>query len=1677
MKKKMKVILSFVLAFVLTVGSVNASALFTKSVDEVKAGDLTEISWSDFGLTNGTTTNGQTYEYKNGDNLNNTSFEGDISIPEGSGFHYGSNNGWFGMEIRVSEGKLLLVGSGGVYVKGQASIAGTYYAEDYGMDTFADTRFTLKIEMYNLSSDKKSAEVNIYINGTCAESTAKLEVKSTDDAYKIDNKFGFANIAGGESTLKSVTVYDLKPTLKEITWTDFEWLSNGKVFEAREMWPQYQSGDTLNNTALVGDIVLPRDAGFRYAISNGWFGVTFLEKNGNLEISGTQGVDLSGGTVICEPKKYNLSSDTFENTRFTIRIELYNMSEDATSAKISIYINSIPVETEKTITCTVDDGKNYLIGNKLSFGAGMNVEGIKIYQAKPALTEIGWRDFGLTTGTTVTSEGITYSYKDADSLNNTAFTGDICVPLGSGFRYAVTNAYHGLTFKVLENGHLVVKGSQQFTVNGKAGDDSTPVYDLTPNDYGCTSFINQRFTIRIELYGMSENSLSAVANIYVNEKVVGTDISLRGVVGYNGAFTLNKNVGFVANELVAGATVYSVKPNLKAITWDDFELSDGTTISQTNSVYSYSEKSLNATKFVGDVSIPSGSGFRYAVPSSYFGLTFKESNGDLLIGGTSYVSVNGQNDTVFTCKATDYGLTTFTDERFTVCVELYDLDDENLNAVANIYINGKAVGTDIILQGTNTAYLTTFLGKGVGFANNELKTGVTVYKASNTITVPTDLTSLTWEEFGYTGSVESDYNMTVANYSASHLDTLVGTMFNGDVIMQSGREIRYAETTGKNAGGVSVKVNADGTLTAGIVNNGAVVKSYTVNGAYYGVDTFINTQFNLKIAVMTGNKVGVWVNGVIVGDLFETEAKGLTLGTTLYMVNAGITPISSRTIVPTGLTSISFDDWTAEGANKVSLDGKLRNGELCGPETKVISMVNTSFYEVVKFVDTNDTVGSHLLVYGGAKNNSWTGIRIFLDADGNMKLTSNVQVTENDTTNWVSYGSFTIAPQTAGVGESFRSTEFSWQIDTVQVGNHILLYMSFDGQLYNNAPLVFHDFADTISNAMHYNSYERQGSDNDDTYTQKCANCYTILGPSTKTLATLYHDLDKTATYTFAFAGGVKEFYQKDSKGEWVKQDAIPTGISETGDYKILFNDGVSDYIQEIVCYHYENDVDVTVLVRALKMKDNQTDDGWFDYETRLCDKNYDDKVDAEDIQTIRTMLLGTYKEDTSVMKISGFFSPTAVLIKDDTYATLKVAGVNHIIETDIAYTDDALARYRIYQELAYAQKYGLVVTVKDGRLDNIGKNNQTATADDVKRCVTNYKEYQSFDSLFICDEPKSRTFPMTGVWTDSTTHSLDHYKSVAEAIVAAGYKGWSNAFSMTSTMYKNTYNWDAKYYNRYAYYQYLSSIVDTYQLDFISSTFYPFSEDGLLERYFTTLAMLKDTAEKKNVSYRTFIQAGEAFEETKNLPDGYTEKTFTEARLKWNANMNLAFGTSALEYFPLVHPDSLANYADGSCASGLIDSTGKLTKFGEWATAVNTQAVAVDEILLNATNEGYMSTGGYAKSVATDTVESVKMTTGITSSEKITNTIHSSYADATVSASDTTYGAFTGCFEITSGAYAGKHAMYIVNYSDVNTNTITVSFGTSKEVTTIYQGVKTTQTGSTYTTTLAAGDAVLVVY
>ena len=109
--------------------------------------------------------------------------------------------------------------------------------------------------------------------------------------------------------------------------------------------------------------------------------------------------------------------------------------------------------------------------------------------------------------------------------------------------------------------------------------------------------------------------------------------------------------------------------------------------------------SLNDTVFEGDVKIPAGAGFRYGTAIGHFGLTLKvNSSGQFVVSGVNAFKVNGTTDE-YKFNAGDYGVEggTFNNKRFTLKIEMYDMDEAKDNAKVKIYINGQQAGTEFTL--------------------------------------------------------------------------------------------------------------------------------------------------------------------------------------------------------------------------------------------------------------------------------------------------------------------------------------------------------------------------------------------------------------------------------------------------------------------------------------------------------------------------------------------------------------------------------------------------------------------------------------------------------------------------------------------------------------------------------------------------------------------------------------------------------------------------------------------------------------------------------------------------------------------------------------------------------------------------------------------------------------------
>ena len=267
-----------------------------------------------------------------------------------------------------------------------------------------------------------------------------------------------------------------------------------------------------------------------------------------------------------------------------------------------------------------------------------------------------------------------------------------------------------------------------------------------------------------------------------------------------------------------------------------------------------------------------GAEIRYAGQYSYHGLTITITDSDSL-----KLSVTGlwSNELGYGQEyaAETFGLKTFIGTKFNLKIAVTEYSTDS--ALFKVYVNDQIVGEQFQIYYTDANY----------------KLGLNMSLQSGTIVPDYVLHELTWSDFGITcGSASNDKKQLLAGRNINN------SLFNGDVTMQAGSEIRYIG--GYDYTGLEIGVNASGNLTLETIN---IYSKYHNNQTEFlaetcGLDTFINTRFNLKIAVTEYSTqsatVRVWVNEQMVGEAFALSSyeEANLLGTYMSLYIGTIVP-------------------------------------------------------------------------------------------------------------------------------------------------------------------------------------------------------------------------------------------------------------------------------------------------------------------------------------------------------------------------------------------------------------------------------------------------------------------------------------------------------------------------------------------------------------------------------------------------------------------------------------------------------------------------------------------------------------------------------------------------------------------------------------------------------------------
>ena len=380
-----------------------------------------------------------------------------------------------------------------------------------------------------------------------------------------------------------------------------------------------------------------------------------------------------------------------------------------------------------------------------------------------------------------------------------------------------------------------------------------------------------------------------------------------------------------------------------------------------------------------------------------------------------------------------------------------------------------------------------------------------------------------------------------------------------------------------------------------------------------------------------------------------------------------------------------------------------------------------------------------------------------------------------------------------------------------------------------------------------------------------------------------------------------------------------------------------------------------------------------------LCVNDFDASAwkKVEEVKSVTLDFLGQ-----NTMPIGGFgLWPAADEVNGDNklfpdYVTEQYfemfadAGVNLLVYSGVDYNKDSDS---VKKQLKYGEKYGIGVFVEDTQLLTL--------ADSEGDLTTRLQEYageKAFSGIHLVDEPGVKN-----VWGYDNNLTAEQNKSYDLYTTLSGklknkYLSYSNLYPIYinyNNVMDDKWSWitsNTESGIKEKYTSYVETVSTSMQNDVLSWDFYPFEEDHLNKNgtdydyslYFWNMDLIRAKAINQSKPFWAVIQAGSNWNNRdKNgnlIAKSTTEYYPTQSQFNWNVNTSLAYGAKGIQYFPLVQPiqfayDSINSDWDFE-RNGILSAWGGKTQWYYYAQEMNKQIAAIDEVLMNATNEGVIA-------------------------------------------------------------------------------------------------------------------------
>lgn len=447
------------------------------------------------------------------------------------------------------------------------------------------------------------------------------------------------------------------------------------------------------------------------------------------------------------------------------------------------------------------------------------------------------------------------------------------------------------------------------------------------------------------------------------------------------------------------------------------------------------------------------------------------------------------------------------------------------------------------------------------------------------------------------------------------------------------------------------------------------------------------------------------------------------------------------------------------------------------------------------------------------------------------------------------------------------------------------------------------------------------------------------------------------------------------------------------------------------------------------------------------CDSKHDKANAHQDnialIEPMEIETVNTYGFDflggTDVMPILGFYGPSPSsasvngvampdYVTDEIFEAIADCGINLL---GYSPTDYNKSPEYVLKMLELGEKYGVGITVTDS---GISEYDEELTLNKVDERIKEYSNYPAFCGVYGVDEPSSATFP-------GAADNISVYANKINLLSELGVWSYGNLMPCANKNLRDNYN------------DYIEEWLSTCKVEMLLWDYYVHNATNHVN-YFYHLSLMREKAEKYDVPFWVFVQAGGQHADGGKRFD--SEPIYpSEGEFVWNINTSLAYGAKGLAYFPLIQPHFYA-YAISTPydfeRNGIIGASGNKNRWWYYAQNVHKQVTAVDEVLMNAVNKGVIVTTEQARQ---DNVDSNCIIEGTSWREL----------------ADISGNVMVGCFN-----YQGKSAYYVVNYDKEYAQNITMKFQGDCNFTVTQEAETKALQGNGVELTMRPGEGVLVV-